>query len=204
LTFVDVTGDGFRDLIVGTKIAPGLGRVHILGYNSRSAGNRYRHVRTFDVVGEVTSMVALYLDFDAIPDLVVGTRISAIAGDLQFWKGAGGGSFSLMQTYVSDGPVLAMGKADFGGSSRDDIVYGFRTDEAVFAGGTRILFLDSGAFPVGGVDPAAGGHDYMSPAITVNNFNYRLNPTTGGALLADMAVATKTSATTGALLVFIR
>jgi hypothetical protein len=44
----------------------------------------------------------------------------------------------------------------------------------------------------------------MAPAVTVNNFNYRLNPTTSGAQLLDLAVATKTGATTGALLVFIR
>ncbi len=204
ISFVDVTGDGVRDLIVGTKIAPGLGRVHVLGLNSRTPSNRYRHVRTFDVIGEVTSMMAMYVDFDAIPDLVVGTRISSVAGDIQYWKGAGGGLFALVQNHPSNGPVLAMGKGDFGANAREDIVYGFRTNESVYSGGTRILFLDAGVLPVGEVDPAAGGHDYMSPAITVNNFNYRLNPTSPGAMLLDMAVATKTSATTGALLVFIR
>ncbi len=204
ISFVDVTGDGLKDMIVGTKIAPGFGRVHVLGYNSRAAGNRYRHVRTFDVVGEVTSMTWTYVDFDAIVDLVIGTRVSSVAGNIQYWKGAGGGSFLLAQTYDTSGPVLALNKGDFGGAARDDIVYGFRTSESVYTGGVRILYLDLGVLPLSGVDPAAGGHDFMAPAITVNNFNYRLNPTTAGSLLTDMAVATKTSATTGALLVFIR
>ena len=91
-----------------------------------------------------------------------------------------------------------------GGTSRTDLIYGFRIDESVFAGGIRILYLDGTGLPPDDVDPAGGTHDYMTPAVTVNNFNYRLNPTTAGPQLPDLAAATKTSATTGALLVFIR
>ena len=144
------------------------------------------------------------VDLDAIPDLVIGTRVSSVAGNIQYWKGLGGGTFALTQTYVTGGPVLSLGKGDFGGTGREDLIYGFRTNESVYTGGTRILYLDAGVLPGSGVDPAANGHNFMAPAITVNNFNYRLNPTTSGTSYADAAVATKTSATTGALLVFIR
>ncbi len=43
----------------------------------------------------------------------------------------------------------------------------------------RILYLDLGGLPPDDVDPAGGSHDYMTPAVTVNNFNYRLNPDDG-------------------------
>ena len=44
----------------------------------------------------------------------------------------------------------------------------------------------------------------MAPALTVNNFNFKLNPATSGTRYVDLAVATKTGATSGALLVFVR
>jgi len=137
-------------------------------------------------------------------DLAIGTRVTSTSGNVQYWKGNGSSDFALAGTFTADGPVLTLAKGDFGGNARQDLVYGFRIDESVFAGGVRILYLDLGGLPPDDVDPAGGSHDYMTPAVTVNNFNYRLNPTTAGAQLMDLAAATKTSATTGALLVFIR
>jgi prepilin-type N-terminal cleavage/methylation domain-containing protein len=204
VVFANCAGDTVPDLVVGTTVAPGFGRVHVLGYNSRGPSNRYRHVRSFDVIGEVTSMLAIHVDYDAHVDLVVGTRVSSTAGNIQYWMGDGNGNFILAGIYVTQGPVLSLAKGDFGGTPRDDVIFGFRVNESGFAGGTRILYLDSGALPPGDVDPAGGTHDWMAPALTVNNFNFRMNPTTSGTRYADLAVATKTGATTGALLVFIR
>ena len=204
IAFANCAGDTVPDLVVGTKIAPGSGRVHVLGYNSRTASNRYRHTRSFDVVGEVTSMLAIHVDYDASIDLVIGTRVSSTAGNIQYWQGDGSGNFTLAATYTTPGPVLSLAKGDFGGNVRDDVVFGFRTNESAYTGGTRILFLDFGTLPGFDVDPAGGTHDWMAPSMTVNNFNYRLNPTTSGAVFTDLAVATKTGATTGSLLVFIR
>lgn len=204
IAFTNCTGDTMPDLVVGTKIAPGFGRVHVLGYNTRGPANRYRYVRSFDVTGEVTCMLAINVDYDSEIDLVIGTRVSSTAGDIQYWKGLGSGLFLLTQTYVTAGPVLSMAKGDFGGNARDDVIFGFRTDESAYAGGVRILYLDPGALPLSAVDPAGGTHDWMAPSLTVNNFNYRLNPTTPGTVYADLAVATKTGVTTGSLLVFLR
>jgi prepilin-type N-terminal cleavage/methylation domain-containing protein len=204
LAFGEVTGDTNKDLIVGTKIAPGFGRVHVLGLNTRNANDRYRHTRSFDVVGEVTSMLAMNVDGDGLLDIVVGTRISPSAGNIQYWKGQGSGNFAIASVFVTEGPVLSLAKGDFGGSSREDIAYGFRTDESAYTGGSRILFLDLGTLPPDDVDPAGGTHDWMAPALAVNNFNFRLNPATAGTVLSDLAVATKTGVSTGALLVFIR
>ena len=204
VVFANCVGDTTADLVVGTKIAPGYGRVHVLGFNSRGPANRYRHVRSFDVTGEVTSMIAAYVDYDTNVDIIVGTRVSSTAGNIQYWRGDGSGDFSLAATYTAQGPVLSLARGDFGGSARDDVVFGYRLNESVYAGGVRILYLDSGTLPGFEVDPAGGTHDYMAPSMTVNNFNYRLNPTTSGTIYPDLAVATKTGATTGALLVFVR
>lgn len=200
----DVTGDGLEDLIVGTKIAPGASKIHVLRFNSRTAGDRWREIETYAVSGEITSLLVLPVDFDGRPDLVVGVRLGPTSGEIQYWQGDGSGDFTLVRTYATTGPVLTLEKGDFGGSAREDIVYGFRSDESAYAGGVRILYLDLGTLPPGEVDPAGGSHNWMAPATTVNNFNYRLNPTTAGAQLPDLAVATKTGATTGSLLVFIR
>jgi prepilin-type N-terminal cleavage/methylation domain-containing protein len=205
LVLVDATNDGYRDLIVGTRIADGVGQIHVLRFNTRNGGDRYRQILTYDVVGEVTSMTWAYVDSDLQPDLVVGTRITSVRGDVQYWKGLGSGAFALAQTFDSPGPVLSVIRSELGGSAfKNDIAFGFRTDESAYAGGVRILFLDLNMLPPGAVDPAGGTHDWMTPSLTSANFNYRLNPTTSGTTLLDLAAATKTSASTGALLVFIR
>jgi hypothetical protein len=101
--------------------------------------------------------------------------------------------------------VLSVVRSELGGNPlKNDIAFGFRTDESAYAGGVRILFLDLNVLPPGAVDPAGGTHEWMAPSLTSANFNYRLNPTTTGSVLLDLAAATKTSASTGALLVFIR
>jgi hypothetical protein len=156
------------------------------------------------VTGEVTAMLAINVDYDSHMDLVVGTRVSSTAGNIQYWRGDGSGTFLLASTFVTPGPVLSLARGEFGGNTRDDVIYGFRNDETLYAGGTRILYLDLGTLPPFDVDPAGGTHSWMAPSITVNNFNHRLNPTTSGTVYHDLVVATKTGATTGSLLVLIR
>ena len=149
-------------------------------------------------------MTQMDVDSDGLIDIVLGTRVSSTQGNIQYWRGLGSGLFAQASTFTTPGPVLCLGRGDFGGSPKEDLVYGFRTNESVYTGGVRILYLDLNTLPPGDVDPAGGGHNWMASALTVNNVNYRLNPTTSGAQLVDLAVATKTGATTGALLVFIR
>ncbi len=204
IVFVDTNRDGYRDMVIGTKDGSGSGKIHVLRFVSRTAGNRYVHQRTENVTGEVTSMVAAYVDGDTDPDLVVGTRVSSVEGNIQYWKGDGTSRFDLTQTYTTDGPVLSLVSADMGGSSKKDLVYGYRVDESSYGGGTRIMFLDLNALPPGDVDPASGTQDWMAPAITANHFNYRINPVTGNQTDVDLAVAAKTGATTGSLIIITR
>ena len=204
MVLADVTGDGYADLIVGTKTGDGQGAIHVMRFNTRVGGNRYRTMNTYSIVGEVTSLCATDVDGDGRLDLVVGTRITSVSGDVQLWRGNGSGDFSLTQNFVAPGPVLCLAAADLGGVSRNDIVFGFRTNESVYSGGVRILYTDLGILPATAVDPAGGTASYMTTSVVSANFNYRLNNTTPGPYYADLAVAQKPTATTGNLLVFIR
>jgi hypothetical protein len=204
ILFADVNRDGNKDLILGTKTASGSGKILVLRYVSRTAGNRYQFARALDVTGEVTSMAATLVDNDTDLDLVVGTRVSSVAGNIQFWHGTGSADFSLQQTFTTGGPVLSVVAADLGGTGRNDIIYGFRTDETVYTGGTRILFLDTYALPPDDSDPFAGTQSWMAPSMTANHFTYRINPTTGNQTDIDLAVAAKTGATTGSLNILTR
>jgi hypothetical protein len=172
--------------------------------NSRSSGNRYRTMNTYTTVGEVNSLVLTDVDGDGLLDMVIGTRLSSVAGNLQWWRGLGSGNFALAGTFTAPGPVLTVCAADLGGTSRNDIIFGFRTNESGYAGGVRILFTDLGAIPMSAVDPAGGTSDYMTTSVISANFNFRLNNTTPGPYYADLAVAQKPTVSTGALLVYIR
>jgi len=144
------------------------------------------------------------VDQDGKLDICVGTQTGANIGNVQFWRGDGSGGFSLAATYVAPGLVQSLVTADYGGTGRKDLALGFRSDASSYAGGVRILFLDSGTLPLGGVDPAAGSQNWMAPAMVAGNFNFRKNPTTSGSPNQDLAVATKTGATTGELVVYVR
>ena len=108
IVFVDANRDGIRDMILGTKTGSGQGELHVLRGISRTALNRFTHQKRYNVGGEVTSMVATYVNGDTDPDLVIGTRISSVEGDIQYWQGGGSDDFGLKQTYTTNGPVLSL------------------------------------------------------------------------------------------------
>jgi hypothetical protein len=68
----------------------------------------------------------------------------------------------------------------------------------------RILYTDLGTLPPNDVDPAGGTSEFMTTSIAAWNFNYRLNNTTPGPYLTDLAIAQKPTATTGRLFLFVR
>ena len=204
MSLSDVTGDGSPDLVVGTKSGDGIGKLHIFRFNSRSAGNRYHELNSYPIAGEVTCLTITDIDQDGVQDIVLGTHISSVAGDIQWWRGNGSGSFSLKQDFVAPGPVLCVTSADLGAAVRKDIIFGFRTSDSGYSGGVRILYTDIGALPSSAVDPAGGTASYMTTSVAAANFNFRQNSTTPGPYYEDLAVAQKPSATTGNLLVFIR
>jgi hypothetical protein len=115
-------------------------------------------------------------------------------------------NFAFQRFYTAPGIPLSLMATDLGGVvGHDDLVMGWRENETSYVGGVRILSLDSGRLPAVDTDPSAGSVSNMVPALTVNNFNFGVQPAMPLPLyLSDVAAGIKVTALTGALVVFIR
>jgi hypothetical protein len=74
-----------------------------------------------------------------------------------------------------------------------------------YGGGVTLYYMDLGIIPTSGTDPSAGTVVNWVPALASANFNYGLHTTAPPSpFLTDLAAGVKASATTGALVVFVR
>ena len=114
-------------------------------------------------------------------------------------------NFAVARRVDAPGIVTALTRGDFGGSTNLDFAMGWRSSDTGYGGGVLIYYCDSPFMPVTGVDPSDGSVFNFVPALTTNNFNYGTYPSTPlPPFLTDLAAGVKASATTGALVVFIR
>src|SRR5262245_36947275 len=102
------------------------------------------------------------------------------------------------------GIVISLTSGDFGGTGRGDIAVGWRADMNNYVGGVRVYFCDALKIPATGSDPSGGSVTNMVPALTRGNFNFGIYPMTAPPYLLDVAAGVKISATTGALVVYVR
>lgn len=205
MALADLDNDGDRDLVVGTRLGDYRGQLILLENTGRLQGARFREVfrQTFSDLA-VTSVVCSDVDGNGRADVVLGGQVSATAGRIEQWGNVGAWLFSQVRQN-SSGIVMSMTMVDLGGLSRDDLVVGFRSADPGYAGGVRIYFTDLGVIPPFGTDPSNGAIAHMVPALTVNNFNYGVQPVMPPApYLKDFAAGIKTGPTTGALVVFVR
>jgi hypothetical protein len=145
-------------------------------------------------------LTATDVDGDGKLDIVTGSQTGFNTGKLDWWRNTsalGTISASLVEQVDAPGIVQALTSSDFGGSSRGDLVVGYRSDASGYAGGVRIYFTDSGFIPFSGTDPSNGSIINMVPAVCTNNFNFGVYP-------SSPLVGVKISPTTGALVIFIR
>ncbi len=201
----DFNGDGLQDLAVGTRTAIG-GQVCFLRNMGKTASPHFLLQATTTLIGEaVTALAALDVDGDGLIDVVAGTQTIAAGGRLLFLRNrTGGWTFDLAKAVAAPGVVTSMVAADFGGSTRGDLAIGWRQGITDYVGGVKIYYLDAGTIPPNGVDPSAGTLVNWVPAVNSNNFNYGTNPVAVAPFLKDLAVGVKVSATTGAVVVFVR
>jgi prepilin-type N-terminal cleavage/methylation domain-containing protein len=209
MALADLDGDGNRDLVVGTKTGLYSGQVMFFHFASRIALPHFTYAGSIGFPNDiVTNLAMVDVDGDGGKDLIAGTMNSTNSGKLYYYHNKTQTpsiyDFQLYRTVDAPGIVTSMVAADFGGSSRGDLAVGFRTSSVGFGGGFRIYFLDSGTLPSNGTDPSAGSITNWVPALNANNFNFGANPVPAGPYLTDLAVGVKTSASTGALVVFIR
>ncbi len=211
MVLADIDGDGAKDLIVGTHLSDYSGQIYVFRNVGRTNGNRFVYSSGVTLASAaVTCLGALDVDGDGKTDLVAGVQTSANAGRLMYFRNLTISSlalsFGLSQVRdVPGGFPTAMATGDMGGATRKDVVIGWRQNTASFVGGVLVYSTDSGGLPSSGVDPSGGTLTNFVPALTINNFDYGVQPATPSPpYLMDFAAAAKSSSSSGALVVFIR
>ena len=154
----------------------------------------------------MSSLTAVDVNGDGTKDLIVGTQSSTSSGKLIYLRNAYPATMTFVVTEIVDAPgiVTSLITADFGGTARSDIAVGYRQTTTSYVGGVRVYYLDGPAIPTMGSDPSGGAVTNWVPALTSNNFNNGANPSMSPPYLPDVAAGVKYTATTGALVVFIR
>jgi hypothetical protein len=156
-----------------------------------------------------TAITCLDADGDGWNDMFVGTQRSTSQGSVFQFRNLGlttPWSYSIVRNVSAPGFVMCMNAADLGGSpGRKDLAVGYRTSTTGYGGGVVIYFMDLGLLPATGVDPSQASVVNMVPALASANFNFGLNTSAPPTpYLTDLAAGVKASATTGALVVFVR
>jgi FG-GAP repeat len=209
MALADFDGDGDRDLVVGTKTGVTSGEVMFFEYRSRNNGDRFVWQRSVSISsGFVTALVVTDLDQDGSRDVIVGTQLNTSQGKLIWIRNKDNvvnWSFANRREVDAMGIVQSLSATDLGGGSAPDLIVGWRATDTGYGGGVEVYYLDVMTLPTAGVDPSNGAILNMVPASAVANFNYGLNTTAPPTpYLSDFAVGVKASATTGAIVIFIR
>ena len=229
MALADLDNDGYRDLVVGTRTGSYSGQVLFFKFVSKLNGARFSHQSSHTLNSwAVTSLACLDIDGDGYRDVVAGTQTGTSTGQMLQFQNRDLGipiHFKVVRQVNAPGIVTSLITGDLGGAAGPsgpitplgpiivpgpapsglDIAMGWRSSETGYGGGVQVFFCDLGALPFIGVDPSAGAVFNFVPALTVNNFNYGVYPSTPAPPhLQDLAAGVKASATTGALVVFIR
>lgn len=209
MALADFDADGKKDLVVGTRTGSYSGQLLFFRHVSNVDGARFVYQAGYDLDSDaVTSIACFDIDGDGKNDTIVGTQRSTSAGNLQQWGNKYDGvlwKFEMDREVNAPGVVMSMAAADFGGSVRGDLAVGYRDNTGSYVGGVRVYFCDSGKIPATGNDPSGGSVAHMVPAVTIGNYNYGVRPVLPSPpYLTDLAAGVKITASTGALVVFIR
>lgn len=210
MALADFDGDGYKDLVVGTKTGTASGELMFFKYVSKLNGARFVWQYTQSISsGYITALGVDDVDQDGLRDVVVGTHLTSASGKVIWVRNRttlGVWSFANVREVDAPGIVMSISIADMGGAAAtSDLILGWRASDTAYGGGVTVYYLDTRTIPNAGVDPSNGSILNMVPASTVANFNYGLNTTSPPMpYLTDFAVGVKSSASTGAVVVFIR
>jgi hypothetical protein len=174
----------------------------------RTAGSRFALRYAVSFGGSAPTCVSTVdADGDGWNDVFVGSQRSTSAGNVWQIKNTGLTtlwSMSIIRAIDAGGIVMSLSSGDYGGATRGDLAVGTRATTTGYAGNVKIYYLDTGVINLG-TDPSAGSVANMVPALASGNFNYGEGVAAPPyPYLTDLAAGLKASATTGALVVFIR
>jgi hypothetical protein len=207
IVLADFDLDGKKDLAVGTTTGAYSGQVMLFKFTSKNSTPHFTYKATIALpLDAVTALTAVDVNGDGTKDLVVGTQRTITSGKLIYLKNVTPSTFSFSAIQAVDAPgiVASLLNADFGGTAKSDVAVGYRQSTTSYVGGVRIYFLDGPVIPPGGTDPSGGSVTNWVPALTSNDFNFGANPSPSAPYLPDLAAGVKFTATTGALVVFVR
>ncbi len=209
MALADFDGDGKRDLAVGTRTGTYTGQLLIFRHVSNVDGARFVYQCGYDLDNDAATSIACFdINGDGKQDVVVGTQSGLAQGRLQQWENQYDGvtwKFDKAREVNAPGVVLSLAAADFGGLAGRDLAVGYRDNMGTYVGGVRVYFCDAGKIPATGTDPSGGSVTNMVPALTSGNYNYGIKPALPSPpFLTDLATGVKITASTGALVVYVR
>jgi hypothetical protein len=181
--------------------------VAVFEFRSKLTGSRFVLRSLWTSTSDAfTGLAAFDADGDGDNDIIAGSQRGTSSGRLSQLQNRGSFDIPLYYQVSAPGIVTSLTATDLGGTvGRSDLAVGYRTSASSYGGGVRVYNMDLGKLPASGVDPSNATVVNMVPALASSNFNYGLNTTAPPSpFLNDLAAGVKITATTGALVVFIR
>ena len=199
LASADFNADGWTDLVVGARTSADASKVYMLLHQGGSDAN-FALQATLQIQGALTDVLALDLLEDNLGDIdiVVATQTYDTAGRVELWHNRGDNHFGFgdfadeVPDDVADipGSPLSLTMARFDNDVYPDLVVGTRS--ALYSG-TVLLYRAYGYLPSA---PQQISGLNVGEVITMTNADYNKD----GA--PDLAVGTRTSATSGKVVIY--
>jgi hypothetical protein len=218
LAAADFNGDGIDDLVVGSRQSTSLSQVYLLVYGATLETGpvetptgpiiiepidvpAFGAVARLTITGSVHDVLAFDMkeDGNADIDIVIGSELGSTSGAVQVWHnrgsynfGAGtGGSVAPSDQVDAGGAPLSLAAAKLDNDIFPDLIVGTRRSTSY--DGQVVIYRGFGFLPDTGTVISSTG---VGEIVTMTNADFNKD----GA--PDLAAGTRTSATTGKVVVF--